>query len=92
MIINGLETSKSIKEEIRLEVEKRRTEGRKIPHLAAILVGADGASETYVANKIKSCELVGFQSSLFRFENTVSEAALLEKIHELNADASVDFT
>ncbi len=90
MIINGLETSKSIKEEIRLEVEKRRAEGKKIPHLAAILVGADGASETYVANKIKSCELVGFESSLFRFDNSVSEATLLEKIHALNSDTSVD--
>lgn len=90
MIINGLETSKSIKEEIRLEVERLRAAGKKVPHLAAVLVGSDGGSETYVANKIKSCEEVGFASSLFRFDDSVTEEKLLSQIHELNNDNDVD--
>ena len=65
-------------------------EGRKRPHLAAILVGHDGGSETYVANKVKACERCGFRSTLIRFEDTVEEAQLLEAIARLNADADVD--
>ena len=65
-------------------------EGKKVPHLAAILVGNNGASETYVASKVKSCEEVGFKSTLIRFEADISENKLLEKIEELNHDPDVD--
>ena len=89
-IIDGKTTAKEIKEEIRLEVVKLIEYGQKQPHLAAILVGHDGGSETYVAYKIKDCEEVGFKSSLLRFEDNVNENDLLEKILELNEDADVD--
>lgn len=89
-IIDGKLISEQVKLEIAQEVEKIKAEGGKIPHLAAILVGNDGASETYVGHKVKSCQQVGFKSSLFRFETTVSEAELLEKIREINADADID--
>lgn len=89
-IIDGKLISEQVKLEIAQEVEKIKAEGGKIPHLAAILVGNDGASETYVGHKVKSCQQVGFKSSLFRFETTVSEAELLEKIKEINADEDID--
>lgn len=66
------------------------TEGKKVPHLAAILVGSNGASETYVAAKVKACEEVGFKSTLIRFEESAYEIKLLEKIQELNTDPDVD--
>src|SRR5204863_2790503 len=65
-------------------------EGKKVPHLAAILVGNDGASETYVASKVRSCEEVGFKSTLIRFDADTSEMKLLEQIRELNTDPDVD--
>ena len=89
-IIDGKSTAKEIKEEIRKEVEILIESGKKQPHLAAILVGHDGGSETYVAYKIKDCEEVGFKSSLVRFEDDVQEEVLLNKIRELNEDEDVD--
>ena len=89
-LIDGKATSKAIKEEIRAEVELLTAGGQRAPHLAAILVGHDGGSETYVAFKIKDCEEVGFRSSLIRFEDDVDEKVLLEKIHELNDDTELD--
>ncbi len=89
-IIDGKKVASDIKLEIADEVEKIRQNGGKIPHLAAVLVGHDGASETYVANKIKACELVGIKSSLIRFEDTVSQDELLDKVEELNRDNDID--
>ncbi len=89
-LIDGKATAKAIKEEIRIEVDKLVQAGNRKPHLAAILVGHDGGSETYVAYKIKDCEEVGFLSSLIRFEDDVKEEVLLEKILELNNDPGLD--
>ncbi len=89
-IIDGKATAKTIKEEIKVEVDKLVAEGYRPPHLAAILVGHDGGSETYVAYKIKDCEEVGFRSSLVRFEDDVKEDVLIDKITELNEDEGLD--
>lgn len=89
-ILNGLKLSKEIKQEIKQEVEKIVGKGERKPHLVAILVGNDGASITYVDNKIKDCHEVGFTSTLLKFPNTVSEIELLEKIEELNQNPEVD--
>ena len=89
-ILDGLKVSKEIKAEIKADVEKILSNGKRAPHLAAILVGNNGASETYVASKIKDCKEVGFTSSLYRFSSTVSEAEVLEKIAELNVDPEID--
>lgn len=89
-LIDGKATAKAIKEEIKEEVLKLTRAGNRPPHLAAILVGHDGGSETYVAYKIKDCEEVGFRSSLIRFEDDVDEAELLGKIRELNMDSELD--
>jgi methylenetetrahydrofolate dehydrogenase (NADP+)/methenyltetrahydrofolate cyclohydrolase len=89
-IIDGKKVASEIKQEIAEEVARLKTAGRKIPHLAAILVGNNGSSETYVANKVKDCEEVGFKSTLLRFGNDVSEAVLLDKIAQLNNDTDVD--
>jgi methylenetetrahydrofolate dehydrogenase (NADP+) / methenyltetrahydrofolate cyclohydrolase len=89
-LIDGIATSRKIKEEIKSEVDTMVISGHRAPHLAAILVGHDGGSETYVAYKIKDCEEVGFRSSLFRFEDDVKEEALLEKIRELNVEPNLD--
>ncbi len=89
-IIDGKATAKAIKEEIRQEVDSIVSAGHRPPHLAAILVGHDGGSETYVAYKIKDCEEVGFRSSLVRFEEDVEEQVLLNKIKELNNDEELD--
>ena len=83
-ILDGLKVSKEIKEEIRIDVEKIIATHRRPPHLVAILVGQNGASMTYVNNKIKDCKEVGFKSSLIKFPSTVSESELLETIDELN--------
>ncbi len=90
VILDGKQTSAALKEEIKAEVVKFKAGGGKIPHLAVILVGHDGGSETYVASKVKACEYVGFKSSLIRYEDDVTEATLFEKIKELNNDADVD--
>ncbi|WP_031528033.1 bifunctional 5,10-methylenetetrahydrofolate dehydrogenase/5,10-methenyltetrahydrofolate cyclohydrolase [Dyadobacter crusticola] len=89
-LLDGKAISSQIKAEIKVEVEKWVAGGGKKPHLAAILVGTDGASETYVASKIRSCEEIGFSSTLLRFEPTISEAELLEAVASLNNDPDVD--
>ena len=89
-ILDGKKLSGEIKEEIREAVNLRKEQGLKTPHLAAVLVGNDGASLTYVGSKVRSCEQVGFQSTLIRLEDTISEEVLLDKIKELNQDESLD--
>lgn len=89
-LIDGKAISEAIKKEISEEVKRRVQEGKKVPHLAAILVGHDGGSETYVAHKVKSCEQVGFKSTLIRFEDNVSEAELLQTVEKLNNDKEID--
>jgi len=89
-ILDGKKLSGEIKEEIRKAVNLRKERGLKTPHLAAVLVGNDGASLTYVGSKVRSCEQVGFQSTLIRLEDTISEEVLLDKIKELNQDESLD--
>lgn len=89
-IIDGKKVASEIRKEIAEEVAKLRSEGKKIPHLVAILVGNNGSSEVYVANKVKDCEEVGFKSTLLRFGNDLTEAVLLKKISELNEDPDVD--
>jgi len=89
-ILDGKKLSGVIKEEIREAVNLRQEQGLKTPHLAAVLVGNDGASLTYVGSKVRSCEQVGFQSTLIRLEDTISEEVLLNKIKELNQDESLD--
>lgn len=89
-LIDGKQCAADIKAEIAQEVQQMKAQGKKTPHLAAILVGHDGGSETYVAHKVKACEEVGFKSSLIRFEETVTEAELLAKVDELNNDADID--
>lgn len=89
-LIDGKAISAQIKQEIAAEVVQIVNNGGKVPHLAAILVGHDGGSETYVANKVKSCAECGFKSSLIRFEAEVTEETLLAKVRELNEDADVD--
>lgn len=89
-IIDGKETARQIRQEIAAEVEAMVAAGRRRPHLAAVLVGHDGGSETYVANKIKACEECGFKSSLRRFEADITEEQLLGVVRELNDDADVD--
>ena len=89
-LIDGKKISLEIQEEIALEVKTMLAAGMKQPHLAAVLVGNDGGSETYVASKIKTCERVGFKSTLIRLHETVSEEELLRTVHALNNDADVD--
>ena len=89
-LIDGKAISEQIKQEIAAEVSERVARGEKRPHLAAILVGHDGGSETYVANKVKACEVCGFTSSLIRFESDVTEETLLTEIERLNQDTDVD--
>lgn len=90
MIIDGKKISQEIQDEIAAQVVIIKSGGKKIPHLAAILVGDDGASETYVAGKVKACERVGFKSTLVRLSDSVSEKELLDKISELNRNVDVD--
>ena len=89
-LIDGKTTSTQIKQEIAKEVEQIISTGGKRPHLAAVLVGHDGGSETYVANKVKSCKEVGFESTLIRFENDVTEEELLQTVEKLNNDPNID--
>jgi methylenetetrahydrofolate dehydrogenase (NADP+)/methenyltetrahydrofolate cyclohydrolase len=90
ILIDGKKTADEIKKEIAVEVKQIVASGKRAPHLAAVLVGHDGGSETYVAFKIKDCEEVGFRSSLVRFDDDVTEEVLLAKVAELNADADLD--
>jgi methylenetetrahydrofolate dehydrogenase (NADP+)/methenyltetrahydrofolate cyclohydrolase len=89
-LIDGKKIAADIKAEIALEVEEMKARGLKTPHLAAVLVGHDGASETYVAGKVKSCGEVGFKSTLIRYENDITEARLLQTVHDLNDDTDID--
>lgn len=89
-LIDGRQTSSQIKSEIAARVADIVATGKRAPHLAAILVGHDGGSETYVAAKVKACAECGFKSSLIRFEDDVTEQRLLEEIQRLNADSDVD--
>lgn len=89
-LIDGKAISAQMKKEIAEEVAKIKTAGGKTPHLAAVLVGHDGGSETYVASKVRTCEEVGFKSSLIRFEDNVSEEELLACVDKLNKDSDVD--
>lgn len=89
-LIDGKAVSAEIKKEIAAEVENIISNGGKRPHLAAILVGHDGGSETYVANKVKACEECGFKSTLIRYEADITEEELLQKVNELNNDPDID--
>tara|TARA_B110000014_G_C20102402_1_gene578948 strand:- start:198 stop:1073 length:876 start_codon:yes stop_codon:yes gene_type:complete len=89
-IIDGKKISEDILNEISLEVKQRTNKGYKTPHLAAILVGEDGPSQTYVNSKINACKEVGFKSSLFKYDNNISEEKLLEEIGKINNDDDID--
>jgi methylenetetrahydrofolate dehydrogenase (NADP+) / methenyltetrahydrofolate cyclohydrolase len=89
-IIDGKALSEIIQAEIKAEVDERIKVGLNPPHLAAVLVGNDGASETYVANKIRMCENVGFKSSLFRYDASITERELMSEIYKLNVDDDID--
>ena len=89
-LLDGKATAAQIQEELRQAVQQRKTDGKKIPHLAAILVGNDGGSVSYVTAKVKACEAIGFESTLIRYDETVPEDILLEKVESLNQDRSID--
>ena len=90
ILLDGKKTSNDIKDEIKLEVDRIKEKGEKVPHLAAVLVGDDGASLTYVGSKVRACERVGFESTLLRFPDTISEEKLLEEIKGLNQNEDID--
>jgi methylenetetrahydrofolate dehydrogenase (NADP+) / methenyltetrahydrofolate cyclohydrolase len=90
LVLDGKICSQHIKNELSQKVESLKAVGKRVPHLAAILVGNNGASETYVANKVKSCAEVGFQSTLLRFKEETSEAELLQVIEDLNNNTAID--
>jgi methylenetetrahydrofolate dehydrogenase (NADP+)/methenyltetrahydrofolate cyclohydrolase len=89
-VIDGIRISSEIKQELAIQVIERKAQGKKIPHLAAILVGNDGASMSYVNAKVKACEEIGFESTLIRYDSSVSEEILLAKVLALNIDKSID--
>jgi methylenetetrahydrofolate dehydrogenase (NADP+)/methenyltetrahydrofolate cyclohydrolase len=89
-LLDGKKTAEDIKSEIAVEVQKMKANGEKVPHLAALIVGNDGASLTYVGSKVKACERVGFESTLIKMPNTTTEIELLKKIKELNEDEQID--
>ena len=89
-LLDGKKVSEDIKNEIAAEVTQMKAKGEKVPHLAAIIVGNDGASLTYVGSKVKSCERVGFESTLIKMPSTTSETELLKKIKELNENDDID--
>ena len=88
--LDGKATSNTIKEEIKAKVSEMKSRGERVPHLAAVLVGNDGASLTYVGSKVRSCEYVGFESTLIRLEEEITEEALLAQIDTLNNDPQLD--
>lgn len=90
VLIDGKETANTIKLEMQAEVAALKASGQKPPHLAIVLAGHDGGSETYVRNKIRACEFIGFESTLIHYEDDVTEKELLAKVAELNQDASID--
>lgn len=89
-ILDGQLVSQATKDELKLNVGQLRTEGKKIPHLAAVLVGNNGASETYVGSKVRTCEEIGFKSTLVRLDEDISEYKLLQEIERLNTDPDID--
>lgn len=89
-LLDGKSIAKEIRKELKEALDERIQKGKKTPHLAAVLVGGDGASETYVNAKIKTCKKIGFESSLIRFDDTISESALLDEVDRLNSDPSID--
>jgi methylenetetrahydrofolate dehydrogenase (NADP+) / methenyltetrahydrofolate cyclohydrolase len=89
-ILDGQLVSQATKDELKLKVAQLVASGKKVPHLAAILVGTNGASETYVGSKVRTCEEIGFNSTLVRLEDTITEFKLLETIEQLNNDPDVD--
>lgn len=89
-ILNGRQTAETIKKELAVLVKERKANGQKIPHLAAVLVGNDGGSISYVNSKVKACEEIGFESTLIRYDDSVSEEVLLNKVKTLNEDKSID--
>jgi methylenetetrahydrofolate dehydrogenase (NADP+) / methenyltetrahydrofolate cyclohydrolase len=89
-LIDGKKVASEIKKEIAQEVKELKSEGKKVPHLAAILVGNNGSSETYVSSKVKDCAEVGFKSTLLRFGNEIEESSLLAEIARLNNDDDID--
>jgi methylenetetrahydrofolate dehydrogenase (NADP+)/methenyltetrahydrofolate cyclohydrolase len=89
-ILDGQLVSRTIKERLKMDVAALQAEGKKIPHLAAVLVGNNGASETYVAAKVKACAEIGFKSTMLRLEDSISESRLLAVIEDLNEDMDVD--
>ncbi len=89
-LIDGKQTAADIKAEIAATVAKMVADGKRRPHLAAVLVGHDGGSETYVAAKVKACEECGFRSTLIRYESDVTEEELLKTVAQLNADDEID--
>ena len=89
-LLDGKKVSNDIKDEIAAEVAKMKANGEKVPHLAAVLVGDDGASLTYVGSKVRACERVGFESTLVQMPHTTSELELLQRIEELNQDDNID--
>ena len=90
VLLDGKKTSQELKEEIAASVAVLRQQGKKVPHLAAVIVGNDGASLTYVSSKVRACEQVGFQSTLVKLSEDTTEEALLEKVKELNANEDID--
>ncbi|MBO3098483.1 bifunctional 5,10-methylenetetrahydrofolate dehydrogenase/5,10-methenyltetrahydrofolate cyclohydrolase [Gelidibacter pelagius] len=90
IILDGKKISNDIKNEIAEQVKRMKENGEKVPHLAAIIVGNDGASLTYVASKVRACERVGFESTMVRLSNTTSQVELLDKIKELNENSDID--
>ena len=89
-ILDGKLVAQAVKNELKLKTDTLKAQGKKTPHLAAVLVGNNGASETYVASKVKTCAEIGYQSTLIRFEATIDEQVLLQKIQELNEDDDID--
>ncbi len=89
-LLDGKATAEKIREELKLAVETRKSRGQKIPHLAAVIVGSDGASRTYVNSKVKTCEKVGFKSTLIELATDISEEELLAKVNDLNLDDEID--
>jgi methylenetetrahydrofolate dehydrogenase (NADP+) / methenyltetrahydrofolate cyclohydrolase len=89
-ILDGVLASQAIKDELKIKVAQLANEGKKLPHLAAVLVGNSGASETYVGSKVRTCEEIGFKSTLIRLEDDISENRLLSVIEDLNLDYDID--